>query len=129
MNILNDKTDITTARQNDIEQVQQEKQEFKLIGTYFRTAGLNLYCYNPHKDKVEEVEVKNNSSSCILVPLEKGYLIDDYEKPKIDVNPNWDYFEALNMKNAVKRVEKFKQGKIKSIWNLRVPNGKALSLF
>ena len=128
MNILNDKLDLITARQNDIEQVQQEKQEFKLLGTYYRTAGLNLYCYNPHKDKVEEVEVKSNSATCILIPLEKGYLIEDYEKPKIDVSPNWDYFEALNMKNAVKRVEKFKQGKIKSIWNLRIPNSTAMSL-
>jgi hypothetical protein len=129
MNILNDKTDLTTARQNDIEQVQQEKQEFKLIGTYYRTAGLNLYCYNPHNDKVEEVETKVTSSTCILVPLEKGYLIEDYEKPTISVNPNWDYFEALNMKNAIRRVEKFKHGKIKSIWNLRLPSGNGLKLF
>ena len=102
MNILNDKSDLNFVRQNEIEQVQQEKQEFKLIGTYLRTAGLNLYCYNPHKDIVEEVEVKRNSKTCVLVPLEQGYLIEDYEKPKIDVNPNWDYFEALNLKNAKK---------------------------
>lgn len=128
MNIFNDKSDFKIARQNEIEQVQQEKQEFKLLGTYYRTPGLNLYCYNPHKNTVEEVEVKSNSSTCVLVPLENGYLIEDYEKPKIDVNPNWDYFEALNMKNAVKHVEKFKQGKIKSIWNLRIPNKNAPSL-
>lgn len=128
MNILNDKSDLNFVCQNEIEQVQQEKQEFKLIGTYLRTIGLKLYCYNPHKDIVEEVEVKSNSKTCVLVPLERGYLIEDYEKPKIDVNPNWDYFEALNFKNAVKRVEKFKQGKIKSIWNLRIPNKNAMSL-
>ena len=128
MNILNDKLDQITARQNDIEQVQQEKQEFKLLGTYYRTAGLNLYCYNPHKDKVEEVEVKKNSETCVLILLEKGYLIEDYEKPKIDVNPNWDYFEALNIKTATKRVQKFKQGKIKSIWNLRIQNKNAMSI-
>ena len=43
MNILNDKSDLNFVRQNEIEQVQQEKQEFKLIGTYLRTAGLNVY--------------------------------------------------------------------------------------
>jgi hypothetical protein len=128
MNILNDKSDLNFVRQKEIEQVQQEKQEFKLLGTYLRTVGLNLYCYNPHKNIVEEVEVKSNSKTCVLVPLEVGYLIEDYEKPKIEVNPTWDYFEALNLKNAIKRVEKFKQGKIKSIWNLRIPNRNAMSL-
>jgi len=129
MNVLNDKSDLNFVRQNEIEQVQQEKQEFKLLGTYFRTVGLNLYCYNPHKDIVEEVEVKSNSKTCVLVPLKIGYLIEDYEKPKIEVNTTWDYFEALNLKNAVKRIEKFKQGKINSIWNLRIPNKNAMSIF
>lgn len=115
---------LNIVKKNDIEQVQQEKQEFKLLGTYLRTVGLNLYCYNPHKDIVEEVDVKSNSKTCVLVPIEHGYLIEDYDKQKIEVNPNWDYFEALNLKNAVKRVEKFKQGKIKSIWNLRIPSNK-----
>jgi hypothetical protein len=129
MNILNDKSDLNFVRQNEIEQVQQEKQEFKLFGTYLRTAGLNLYCYNPHKDIVEEVEVKSNLKTCVLTPLEVGYVVEDYEKPKVQVNPAWDYFEALNLKNAVKRIEKFKQGKINSIWNLRIPNKNAMSIF
>ena len=129
MNIFNDKSDLNIACQNEIEQVQQEMQEFKLLGTYLRTVGLNLYCYNPHKDTVEYVEVKSNSKTCVLKPLKVGYLIEDYERPKIEVNPNWDYFEALNYKNACKRVEKFKQGKIKSIWNLRIPNKKNAAIF
>ena len=112
-----------------IEQVQQEKQEFKLLGTYLRTVGLNLYCYNPHKDIVEEVEVKSNSKTCVLVPLEQGYEIQDYERQKIEVDPTWDYFEKSNMKNAIRHVEKFKQGKIKSIWNLKLPNKNAIYLF
>ena len=128
MNILNDKSDLSIVRQNEIEQVQQEKQEFKLLGTYLRTIGLNLYCYNPHKDIVEEVKFKK-SATCILVPLEQDYEIQDYERQKIEVDPTWDYFEKSNMKNAIKHVEKFKQGKIKSIWNLRLPNKNSISLF
>ena len=58
MNILNDKLDFKIAPKNEIEQVQQQKQEFRLLGTYFRTSGLNLYCYNPHKNIVEEVQLK-----------------------------------------------------------------------
>ena len=128
MNILNDKLDFKIAPKNEIEQVQKQKQEFKLLGTYFRTAGLNLYCYNPNSNKIEEVELKSNSKTCVLIPLEKGYLIEDYEKPKITVNPNWDYFEALNLKNAIKRVEKFKQGKIKTLWNLKIINNNKINL-
>ena len=128
MNILNDKLDLKIAPKNEIEQVQQQKQEFRLLGTYFRTSGLNLYCYNPHKNIVEEVQLKRNSKTCVLIPLEKGYLIEDYEKPKISVNPNWDYFEALNLKNAIKRVEKFKQGKIKTLWNLKTINNNKINL-
>ena len=128
MNILNDKSDFKIAPKNEIEQVQKQKQEFKLLGTYFRTAGLNLYCYNPNSNKIEEVELKSNSKTCVLIPLEKGYLIEDYEKPKITVNPNWDYFEALNLKNAIKRVEKFKQGKIKTLWNLKTINNNKINL-
>ena len=128
MNLLNDKSDLNIAQKNQIEQVQKQKQEFKLLGTYFRTAGLNLYCYNPNSNKIEEVELKSNSKTCVLIPLEKGYLIEDYEKPKITVNPNWDYFEALNLKNAIKRVEKFKQGKIKTLWNLKTINNNKINL-
>ena len=124
MSILNNKSDVSLLGKNQIEQVQQQKQEFKLLGTYLRTAGLNLYCYNPHKNTVELVEVKNNCTTCIMVPLEKGYLIEPYEKPRIDVDPRWDYFEALNIKTAILRVDKFKCGRIKSIWNLRLPNDK-----
>jgi hypothetical protein len=128
MNVLNDKSDLKLANKSDIEQIQQENQEFKLLGTYFRTAGLNLYCYNPHTCKVEQVELKRSSSTCILIPLEKGYVIEDYEKPKITVNPNWDYFEALNLKNAIKRVENFKKGKIKTLFNLKTINNNKINL-
>jgi len=130
MNLLNDCLDQTTCTKTQIELVQQQKQEFKLIGTYLRTPGLNLYCYNPHLDSVMEVEVKRNSNTCILIPLEKGYVVEDYEKPKIEVDPTWDYFEKANMKNALKHVQRFKEGKIKYLWNLRIPNKEtSLKLF
>lgn len=123
MNILNDRSDQITARQNGTEQVQLQKQEFKLLGTYLRTPGLNLYCYNSHKNIVELVQVKNNCTTCVMIPLKSGgYLIEPYEKPKIEVDTRWDYFEALNINTAIKRVNKYKQGKINSIWNLKLAN-------
>jgi len=128
MNIVNNNSDATIIKQNEIEQVQQAKQEFKLLGTYLRTAGLNLYCYNPHKDTVEQVE-KVKTGDCLLTLSDGKFIPSEYKKQSVTVDPTWEYFEALNMKNAIKRVEKFKQGKIKSIWNLRIPNKEPFKLF
>lgn len=121
MNILNDKSDMTFSAKSDIEIVEQQKQEFKLLGTYLITSGMNLYCYNPHKDTVELVEFKK-SKNCILVIKGGDYCVEDYDRPKLEVDPTWDYFEKSNMKNAEKHVQKFKDGKIKRIWNLKLPN-------
>jgi len=60
MNITGSKLDMTFASKSDVEMVEQQKQEFKLLGTYLRTKGMNLYCYNPHKDSVELVEFKKS---------------------------------------------------------------------
>ena len=39
------------------------------------------------------------------------------------------HFEALNLETAQKRVNKYKQGKIKELCNLRVPTTNSLKLF
>ena len=121
MNLTNDKSDMNLSSRTDIEMVEQQKQEFKLLGTYLRTNGMNLYCYNPHKDSIELVEFKK-SKNCILVIKDKDWNVEDYDKLFIQVDSTWDYFEKSNMKNAMLHVEKFKQGKINYIWNLKLPN-------
>ena len=121
MNITGSKLDMTFAPKSDVEMVEQQKQEFKLLGTYLRTKGMNLYCYNPHKDSVELVEFKK-SKNCILVINGNDFHVEDYDNPSIEVDPTWEYFEKSNMKNALAHVSKFKQGKIKYIWNLKLPN-------
>ena len=82
---------------------------------------MNLYCYNPHKDSVELVEFKK-SKNCILVINGNDFHVEDYDNPSIEVDPTWEYFEKSNIKNALTHVGKFKQGKIKYIWNLKLPN-------
>lgn len=115
----------TIIRQDELEKykvelIQKQKQEFKLLKTFFKTAGLKLYCYNTHKDKIEEVLIKSTSKTCVLKPVDGGYLVEDYERPKVQVNQNWYYFEALNMKSAEKLVNKFKAEKINNLSNLRL---------
>lgn len=123
MNLLNDKMDMTPSTKTEMELVEQEKQEFRLIGTYLRTPGLFLFCYNPYKDIVEEATFIK-SSACILVIEEnkKDWRVEPYEKERTEINPNWEYFEALNLGNARRRVERWKEGKIVSLWNLRIPS-------
>jgi hypothetical protein len=57
-----------------------------------------------------------------IVPDENGKLtaIDTgYEKAYVDSKNI--YFEALNLKNAQKRLAKFKKGEIKELCNLKEP--------
>ena len=121
MDIVSNQCSPLSISRAEIEQVEQEKQEFKLLGTYLKTPGLSLFCFNPHKDKIEEVEVIK-PKTCILIPMENGSLLPQpYEREKIVVDPTWEYFEALNKKSAQERVRKWKLGKIKFLWNLRLP--------
>jgi len=128
MDILNNHAGSTIIGKNETEQVQQAKQEFKLLGTYLRTPGLSLYCYNPQSDLVQMVDYKK-TGDCILSVLDGKLIPSEYKKQNVTVDPTWDYFEALNLRTAKNRVEKYKAGKIKSIWNLRVPNKNGLKLF
>lgn len=123
MNLLNDQLDQTTATKTQTELVQQEKQEFKLLGTYLRTPGLTLFCYNPKVDQVQEVQIKKSSiCKMVIAPgSEKGYDIQPYEPEKIEVDPTWEYFESLNLKSAQNRVQKWKDRKLSTLWNLRIP--------
>lgn len=127
MNILNDKSDVTTSRQTDLELVQKEKQEYKLIDTFLRTPGLTLFCYNPHKDIVEIIESKK-SNSAIMVIKDTDIVVEDYEHSQCVIDPTCEFFEALNVKTAEKRVEKWKQGKIK-LSNLRKYNSEGIKFY
>lgn len=127
MNILNDKSDITTGKKADMEMVQQEKQEYKLLETYIRTPGLSLFYYNTNKKRVERVEFKQTKNAALVVDFENKAVID-YEHDKCTVDPRFEYFEALNFRSAENRVEKWKDGKIK-LSNLRVATNNQLKLY
>ena len=72
--------------------------------------------------KIEEVKVDKKNSSCILVVGEKGITSEHFENQKIFIDPKLEYFEALNYSNALKRVLKYEEGKIKELQNLRLVN-------
>ncbi len=111
------------------ELVENEKQEYKLIGRYLRTRGLKLFAYRPYlsiSDELVEVVTTELNSINLIVDSEKQELIaKDLGVERADINSKDIHFEALNMKNAKRRLEKFKQGKIQELCNLRIasPNG------
>lgn len=112
----------------EMEQVQQEKQEFHLIGTFIRTRGLNLYGYNHIENKIFPVEVKY-SNTINLVPIDGVLVPIDYNNQECQVDARFDYFECLNMRNAEKRLKKYKEGKITHLCNLRTPSKDGLKFY
>jgi len=127
MDLLNDYKDLKISKTQQ-EQVQQEKQEYYLLGTYLRTKGLKVFFYNPIKQNVEELEIKY-SDTIHLVPRDGKLIPIDYENEKCQIDSRNIYFEALNLNSAKKRVIRFKQGKIKELCNLKKYNPDATIKF
>ena len=56
MDILNEDKKGSVSKP-EMEQVQKQKQEYKLIEQWLRTPGLNLYAYNHLKDEIFLIKV------------------------------------------------------------------------
>lgn len=128
MNILNDKSDITSFSNVEMEQVQQEEKEYTLLGTFARTKGLNLFFYNPQEDEVKEAKVAF-SDTIHVYKLPDRFITVDWEAQKCVVEGKFIYFEALNLTNAIKRVERYKKGQVKELANLKVPSKNGIKFF
>ena len=109
----------------EVEQVQKEKMEYHLLGTYLRTRGLTLYSYNPMKNEIEPVVI-SYSNTIHIIPEDGQLIAVDLEAEKTTVDSRFIYFEALNQKSAERRVKKWKNGQIKELFNLRDPNKEPL---
>lgn len=125
--LLKETSDKTTSKP-EMENVEREKQEYKLIGTFLRTRGLKLYAYNSLKNLLTEVDIEHGDT-IHLIPDGNGKLrAVDLELEKATVDSRDEHFEALNWKNAEKRLRNFKQGRIKELCNLREP-GDGINFF
>ena len=101
---------------SEIEFVEQEKHEYKLLGTFLRTKGLKLFGYDPIKKSITEILIINDEVIKII-PDENGKF---KARQKITADSNYIYFEALNKKTAEKRLNKYKKGLIKELCNLKI---------
>jgi len=112
----------------EIEQVQLQKQEFYLLGTFLRTKGLSLFYYNPTNGEVKEATIKY-SDTLHIYKLPDKWITIDWESQKCTIDSCVIYFEVLNMRTAKERVKKYKEGKIKELSNLRVPNPEGIKFY
>ena len=101
---------------------QKQKQEYKMIGRYWINKSLKLFQYNPITQEIlfVERESERDGKGTIYIVEVAGKLVAkdlDYEKAQVD--PRMIFFEAMNINTAQKRVDKWKQGKVKELCNLR----------
>jgi hypothetical protein len=122
------KTKTGTHSKVESELVEQEREEYKLVGEYSRTRGLGLFYYDPQKDIVCEQEIKYGNT-IHLVPKDGKLIPVDYEQEKATVDTRCIHFEALNIHTAKKRVKRWKQGRVKELCNLQPPKDGVIELF
>lgn len=81
----------------NIEQIQKQKQEFKLIGKQRYIPGLTLFSYNTKTKKIKKAEINK------VAKLTKVGVV--YER-KIQIEKGCIYGQALNEKNFIKHINK-----------------------
>jgi hypothetical protein len=128
MNIVPEIPQQKAISQFEIEQVQLQEKEYLLLGTFLRTKGLSLFYYNPANGEIKEATIKY-SDTIHVYKLPDRWIHVDWESQKCIVDSCVIYFEVLNMKTAKERVKKYKEGKIKELSNLRIPNPKGIKFY
>jgi uncharacterized protein YkwD len=128
MELLNNK-EIDALSKAKIETVQKKKLEYRLLGTFQRTKGLSIFSYSQLQSRVEKITIQY-SKQVEIIPDENGKLTwFDPESQRVNIDSKNVYFEALNLKSAQERVNKFKAGKIKQLENLKPPAKNTIELW
>lgn len=118
MDILNQHVTRQSIKSHEIEQVQQEKTEYTHMGTYLRNKSLKLFYYNPMTCTVHHVDIVRSNTLHLCLVNGKPTAVDlEYEKAFVDTR--MIFFEAMSLTTAKVRVEKWQQGRIKELFNLR----------
>lgn len=113
----------------EMENVEREKQEYKLIGKFLRRKGLKMYAYNSPKNELKEVNITTKDEVNIVMDENKKLVPVDLGFEEAEVDSRNIHFEALNWKSAQKRLRNYKTGKIKELCNLREPNPEGIKLY
>ncbi len=130
MGIIPDKNNFLSAvAKSQIEQMEQEKQEYRFLERFYRTRGLKLFGYDSINDEIIEIKVETNT--ILELTTINGVLTAQEaadEKCTVDTN-KYTYFEALNPKTARNRVNKYKEGRITQLSNLKQYNPEGINFY
>ena len=112
------------AKNNDVnvEIQQKQKQEYKMIGKYWVNKSLKLFQYNPSSCEVsfvERISERDGKGTIYIVSVNGKLEAKDLDYEKAVVDSRMIFFEAMSLKTANIRVEKWKAGKVKELCNLR----------
>ena len=118
----------TSFEKAEQEQVEKQKIESKLIGTFNRTKGLKLFGYNILKDYLYEVDEVFEGDLYMIRDLQGKLRAVEVGYSKVFVNTNDEHFEKLNLENAQKWVLKFKIGRVKDLNNLKAKTKNTITL-
>ncbi len=113
----------------EIEQVQLERQELTFIGRFSLTAGLKLFCYSSLKNEINEVTPKLITEGEFIINENGEMELKETANKVLDIYSTDIYFECLNLENAERRVLKFKQGKIRELFNLKKYNKNGIKFY
>ena len=128
MDLLNNTDLDNKVKKNEVEYVVKEKMEYCLLGTYVISKGFKLFSYNSTNNKVKEIEIKRSDTMSTMFTKE-GWIYWDEEMKKTTIDSKLIYFEAFRFKSAINQAHKFKQGKIKELFNLKKPNPNGIDIF
>lgn len=112
----------------DLELIEKYKREFYLLGSYHKTSGLEMFYYNFNTKEVLKADYKKCKVG-MWTETDKGVSIVPLENDKLIIHSDCEYFEALNLENAKRRVDNWLNGKIKSLFNLKPPRCEDIDIF
>lgn len=113
------------VKTHEMENVENEQQEYKLVGKFMRNRSLKLFSYNHMTEELLLVDETRNDE--VTIGNKNGKLqVLEQTHTEANINTHNTHFEAMNMKSATRRVEKFQSGKIKTLDNLRIYDPKPL---
>lgn len=104
------------------ERVTPTRKEKKHLQTCKWPAGHQIFSYDPSTDVLRQIEVKVETSYLLGKGVPKIGKVK--RERKAWVNPDEHIFSALNLKNAQRRVQRFKDGLIDQLANLEAYQGR-----
>lgn len=99
-------------------QEQNQKQEYKFIGSIQIRRGMKLFCYDSGKDQMKEVKISKQAAADL-----SGSII---ENKQAQHDPKLIYFQSINERNARRKLRRFKAGDWNVAENFKKKNSEPL---